>query len=125
MCGVMVYPDKNLLIGSKSKVHLQPQVMQVLCYLADNQQKVVSNDEMIDALWGQAVVSYASVQRCISALRKNFIEAGANKNIIVNYPKKGYQLDAEASYLSVGKKWIPSVMLGGLARRVGLAITNS
>jgi len=87
-----VHPDKNKLTVEHKEIKLEPKVMAVLCYLADNHDNVISVDELILQVWQGAVVSNQSVQRCISLLRKSFNSSSTDEPYIANFSKKGYQL---------------------------------
>ncbi|PCK07364.1 MAG: hypothetical protein COA42_14745 [Alteromonadaceae bacterium] len=89
---LVVSPSHNKIIVDNHEVNLQPQVMAVLCYLADNHHRVVSAEELIDKLWAGRVVSSQSVQRTISAIRKALKELLGDKPYVASYSKRGYQL---------------------------------
>ncbi|MFT7559988.1 MAG: DNA-binding winged helix-turn-helix (wHTH) protein [Flavobacteriales bacterium] len=90
--GIIVCADQNTLSYDRKTIKLQPKVMEVLCYLAQNSDRVVSIDELIAALWGGAVVSNHAVQRCISNIRKHLTKLLGEGDYVISYSKKGYQL---------------------------------
>ncbi len=47
---------RELLCGSKA-VALEPQVFDLLVYLLQNRERVVSKDDLIEAVWGGRIVS--------------------------------------------------------------------
>ena len=49
---------------------MQPQVFDVLCYLVAHRDRVVGKTELLDALWPDAVVTDASLQRAVSQARR-------------------------------------------------------
>ena len=102
---VSVSPHHNLIEAHGKSVTLQPKVMAVLDYLASNQHRVVSKEELIDALW-QGRVSSGSVQKSINGLRTAFHELGVNE-IVTHYAKKGYQLQLSP----INKKTPPSKLI--------------
>ena len=87
---VLVVPSQNKLENMGVEVQLQPKVMAVLQYLAQHQSRVISNDELINALW-DGRVTHASVQKSINLLR-NALGEVSDEEAIKNYSKKGYQL---------------------------------
>ena len=90
--GITVCPGQNTLSYAGKNIKTQPRVMDVLCYLAKNEDRVVSIGELIDTLWGGAVVSNHAVQRCISNIRKHLTELLGEGEYVTSYSKKGYQL---------------------------------
>ena len=90
--GIKVDPSKNQIEKDNLVVAVQPKVMAVLIYLAQNSDRVVSADELIKNLWDNRVVSYGTVPKAITSLRKALGEFLGNEEVIANYSKKGYQL---------------------------------
>ncbi|WP_111977520.1 winged helix-turn-helix domain-containing protein [Algibacillus agarilyticus] len=87
-----ILPRQNRIMYANETIKLEPKVMAVLCYLAQNHEKVVSVDELILHVWQGTIVSNQSAQRCISILRKVFKTEQNAEPYIANYSKKGYQL---------------------------------
>ena len=64
-----VYPDRGLLEDEDGQYHLEPKVMEVLVYLAQNQDKVVKRDDLINEVWHGTPVTDEVLSRAISRLR--------------------------------------------------------
>jgi len=75
---------------------LQPRVFDLLVYLAKNPDRVVSKDELLDAVWPEVTVADGSLQRAVSLARNALAEAGA-ENAIRTYSRQGYRFCAEAA----------------------------
>ncbi|QSX29844.1 winged helix-turn-helix domain-containing protein [Shewanella cyperi] len=71
---------------------IEPKVMDVLCYLCHSQGKVVSQQELHEALWPGTTFSSSTIQRCIALVRKALGENARGQNIIITHPKRGYSL---------------------------------
>lgn len=97
---VKVSPPHNTLWAHGTSIKLQPKVMAVLHYLARNQTRVISNDELIEQLWAGRVVTHGSVQKSINALRSALSELIGEQDYIAHYSKRGYQLKLEPQFLS-------------------------
>src|SRR5581483_9203143 len=52
-----------------ARIHLQPQVFDVLAYLIRNRARVVGKDELISAIWGRRIVSDSALATRINAAR--------------------------------------------------------
>ncbi len=76
------------------EIPLQPRVFDLLRYLVKHRDRVVSKDELLDALWPGVVVTEASLQRAVS-LARAALQQGALGQAIRNYARRGYRFCAE------------------------------
>lgn len=76
------------------EIALQPRVFDLLLYLADNQDRVVSKEELLDALWPGVVVTESSLQRAVS-LARAALQRGGLGEAIRNYARRGYRFHAD------------------------------
>lgn len=97
---IKVSPSHNTLWARNHSLKLQPKAMAVLHYLACNQHRVISNEEMIERLWAGRVVTHGSVQKSINALRSALNELVGENELIAHYSKRGYQLMLEPEFLA-------------------------
>jgi len=97
---VKVSPSHNTLWAHNQSLKLQPKAMAVLHYLACNQTRVISNEELIERLWEGRVVTHGSVQKSINALRSALSELIGDQELIAHYSKRGYQLMVEPQFLA-------------------------
>lgn len=97
---VKVSPSHNMLWAGNQSLKLQPKAMAVLHYLACNQTRVISNEELIERLWEGRVVTHGSVQKSINALRTALSELLGDQELIAHYSKRGYQLMIEPQFLA-------------------------
>ena len=96
---VKVSPSHNTLWARDQSIKLQPKAMAVLHYLARNQSRVISNEELIERLWEGRVVTHGSVQKSINALRSALGELVGEHELIAHYSKRGYQLTIAPQFL--------------------------
>jgi len=97
---VKVSPSHNTLWARNQSLKLQPKAMAVLHYLACNQTRVISNEELIERLWEGRVVTHGSVQKSINALRSALSQLVGDQELIAHYSKRGYQLMIEPQFLA-------------------------
>lgn len=76
------------------RVDMRPQVYQLLRFLALNAGRVVSKDELHDAVWPGLVVTDDSLVQAVSDLRRVLGDAGPR--LIRTVPRRGYCLVADA-----------------------------
>jgi DNA-binding winged helix-turn-helix (wHTH) protein len=66
--------------GDGALVHVEPQVFDVLSYLAGNRNRVLSKDEILDAVWQGRIVSKATLSSRINAARRAIGETGEQQS---------------------------------------------
>ena len=89
--------------GPHGSVRLEPKVMEVLSVLASHPGRVVSRDELLDAVWPNVVVTEHTLSRCIYQLRNELGKIGGEQgdfNPIETLPKRGYRLLATLTTVS-------------------------
>jgi DNA-binding winged helix-turn-helix (wHTH) protein len=77
-----------------SAVELQPKVLELLLYLIRNGERVVPKEELLAAVWPEAVVTDNSLARAVSLARRAIGDRGAEPSVIVNVPRRGYRFQA-------------------------------
>lgn len=97
-----VRPQLNR-IEEEGKTHqVEPRVMRVLVRLAESQGEVVTRDALLDAVWGETIVTEDSLTRTIFDLRKVFKDKAQNPKVIETIRKVGYRLLLPVSYATGG-----------------------
>ena len=76
---------------------LEPQVFDLLSYLAQRQGKVVSRDELFENLWLGKVISESTLSSCIKAARKAIGDDGKSQTCIATLNRRGYRFVAEVA----------------------------
>ena len=79
---------------------LDSKVMELLAYLVNNRDRVVSRDELLDQLWKNKVVADDVLNVAISSLRKALGDDFKTPTYIKTLPRKGYQLIAPVKEVS-------------------------
>jgi pimeloyl-ACP methyl ester carboxylesterase/DNA-binding winged helix-turn-helix (wHTH) protein len=72
-------------------VALEPQVFELLSYLVENHHRMVTRDELMDAIWGAGHGSEASLSTRIKAARRALGDDGVAQNYIRTVRARGYQ----------------------------------
>ena len=80
--------------------HLEPQVMDLLAFLASNGGRVVSKDEIIDAVWEGRFIADATLTRSIADLRRALGDDQQPHQYIETIPKRGYRLVAPIAHVA-------------------------
>jgi pimeloyl-ACP methyl ester carboxylesterase/DNA-binding winged helix-turn-helix (wHTH) protein len=70
-------------------VALEPQVFDLLVFLIQNRDRVVSKDDLIASIWGGRIVSESTLTSRINAVRKAVGDSGEHQNVVRTVPRKG------------------------------------
>ena len=81
--------DKRELRRGGDPVSIAPQVFDLLEFLILNRERVVSKDELIDAIWKGRIVSDAAVTTRLNAARSAIGDSGEEQRLIKTLPRKG------------------------------------
>jgi TolB-like protein/tetratricopeptide (TPR) repeat protein len=83
--------DRRELICGDRHVPLEPQVFDLLAYLLQHRDRVVSKDDLIEAVWGGRIVSDSTLTSRINAARKAIGDSGFEQRLIRTVPRKGFR----------------------------------
>jgi len=83
--------DRGSLVKAGKDVKLRPKSFEMLVYLAERPGVLVSKDELLEALWGQTVVTEDSVTHCLIDIRKAI--GDRSHRMIRTVPRRGYIFD--------------------------------
>jgi TolB-like protein/DNA-binding winged helix-turn-helix (wHTH) protein/Flp pilus assembly protein TadD len=78
-----------------SPVPLTPRVFETLLYLVEHQGALVDRDQLLDAVWPDAVVEENNITQNISTLRRVLGDTLGSNRFIVTVPGRGYRFVAE------------------------------
>ena len=69
-------PARRELRRAGSVIEVEPQVFDVICHLVRERERVVTKDELLDAIWNGRVVSESTLTTRINAARKALGDSG-------------------------------------------------
>ena len=81
--------DRRELRRGSAVIAVQPQVFDLLEYLINNRERVVTKDDMLDAIWGGRLVSESALTTRINAARTALGDNGEEQRLIRTLPRKG------------------------------------
>lgn len=87
-------PEQHLLLREGKPAVLTPKAFDLLVLLVRNQGRLVTKDQIMQALWPGSFVEEANITVLISSLRKVLNESEAGEPYIKTVPKKGYRFTA-------------------------------
>jgi TolB-like protein/Flp pilus assembly protein TadD len=74
-----------------SRVHLEPQVFDLLVHLVRHRDRVVSKDELIATVWHGRNISEASLSSRVAAARRALGDSGNSQRMIRTFHKRGFR----------------------------------
>jgi TolB-like protein len=86
--------DRRELTSALDLVPVEPQVFDLLAYLIDHRERVVSKDELLNAIWKGRIVSESSLTTRINAARCAIGDSGVQQRIIKTVIRKGFRFIA-------------------------------
>lgn len=87
-----------------SPVPLTPRVFETLLYLVEHQGALVDRDQLLDAVWPDAVVEENNITQNISTLRRVLGDSLGSNRFIVTVPGRGYRFVAEVKAVGEAAK---------------------
>jgi len=84
-------PARRTLSRTDSAVSLTPKAFDVLLFLVQNPNRLVTKEELLQAVWGDTFVEEGNLTQYISHLRKALDHNSEDSRLIVTIARKGYQ----------------------------------
>jgi adenylate cyclase len=90
----LIEPDLNRISTTGKVVPIEPKVMEVLVFLADHPDQVLSKQEIMKGVWPDTFVGDEVLRYSISELRKAFGDDAQHPRIVDTIQRRGYRLIA-------------------------------
>ena len=87
--------DRRELRRGDERVALGPQVFDLLAYLVRNRARVVSKDDILEAVWKGRIVSESTLTSHINAVRKALGDSGEAQRFVRTMQRKGIRFVGE------------------------------
>jgi len=88
--------NRRELCRRSQPIEVEPQVFDLLVYLIEHRDRVVSKDDLIDAVWAGRIVSDSTLTSRINAARKAIGDSGEKQELIRTIARKGLRFVGEA-----------------------------
>ena len=88
-------PDRRELRRAGALVAVEPQVFDLLHYLLSQRERVVSKDDLLDAIWAGRAVSNSTLTSRINAARRALGDTGSEQRLIRTIARKGFRFVGE------------------------------
>ena len=88
---------KRTVSRADSPVSLTPKAFDVLLFLVQNPNRLITKEELLQAVWGDTFVEEGNLTQYISHLRKALGNNSEDTRLIVTIARKGYQFTADVA----------------------------
>jgi TolB-like protein len=92
---IVLDTDRRELKRGQESIAVGPQVFDLLVYLVENRERVVSKDDLFGAVWRGRIVSESTLTSHINAARKSVGDSGDEQKLIRTIPRKGFRFIGE------------------------------
>src|SRR5499427_10315334 len=93
--GYLLDTDRRELWRGSKPIAVEPQVFDLLAYLVQHRDRVVTKDDLLEAVWGGRIVSGSALNTRINAARRAVGDTGEAQRLIRTLPRKGLRFIAE------------------------------
>jgi len=83
--------DNVWLKRDGEEFHVRQQTFQVLVYLLEQRQRLISKDELIEHIWRDTAVTDNALEQCLAEIRKVLGDDSRNPRFIKTVPRAGYR----------------------------------
>jgi DNA-binding winged helix-turn-helix (wHTH) protein len=84
----------HCLWRGEKRVSLPPKAFDVLRYLVEHADRLVTQDEILEKLWPETYVNPEVVKKYVLEIRKALSDRSSNPSFVATFPRRGYQFIA-------------------------------
>src|SRR5256885_892628 len=103
--------------NGEDRVTLTPKAFDVLRYLVEHSDRMVTQDEILGALWPETYVNPEVIKKYVLGIRKALGDRHDKPEFIETFPRRGYQFVAAVTEVSPGT--LSDASLNGARKMVG------
>jgi TolB-like protein/DNA-binding winged helix-turn-helix (wHTH) protein/Flp pilus assembly protein TadD len=89
--------ERGALLHRGADIELRPKSFEVLRVLVERHGRLVTKQELLDAVWGRVIVTEGSVAKCLIEVRRAIDDR--SQRLIKTVPRRGYIFDAPVTGL--------------------------
>ncbi len=94
--------ERRELRCADAVIDIEPQVFDLVVFMAVNPQRLITRDELIQAVWNGRIVSDATIDGRIASARKAIGDDGRQQRIIKTVPRRGFRFLADVQHKASG-----------------------
>ena len=92
--GIEIDSARMCLRRDGQERHLRQKTFQVLLYLIEHRERLITKDELIDHVWVETAVTDNALEQCLAEIRKVRGDDSRNPRFIKTVPRAGYRFIA-------------------------------
>src|SRR5262249_52062108 len=108
---------RNALRAADREIALRPKSFELLRYLVENPDRLVTKEELLKAVWPNVAVADEALTHCVSEVRQAI--GDGNQTIIKTIPRRGYRFAAPVLRVAAGAAPAAPSPLVGVGRGGG------
>src|SRR5512145_202574 len=90
----VLHTERRELWRGEQCLAIEPKVFQVLLYLVEHRERVITKAELLDHCWPDTYVSESALRRCLTRLRKVVEGKYPPQLVLKTLPRQGYRFVA-------------------------------
>jgi len=79
------------LYSAGAPVHVEPRVLDLILYLIERRDRVVSKDELVSEVWHGRFISDAAISSVVSAARRALADDGQDQRYVRTVRSRGFR----------------------------------
>ncbi|MGH8567591.1 MAG: winged helix-turn-helix domain-containing tetratricopeptide repeat protein [Gammaproteobacteria bacterium] len=95
-------PERRELTRGSEAIAVGPKVFDLLLYLVQNREHVVSKDALLDVVWKGRIISESTLTSHINAARKAIGDSGGEQRLIRTIARKGFRFVGDVREMQPG-----------------------
>jgi tetratricopeptide (TPR) repeat protein/DNA-binding winged helix-turn-helix (wHTH) protein len=121
--GIEIDTAQACLKRDGKEQHLRQQTFQVLIYLLENRQRLITKNELIEGIWQDTAVTDNALEQCLAEIRKVLGDDSRNPRFIKTVPRAGYRFIGSLEEVcldpseAVETKEVPAIVLAERRRK--------
>lgn len=108
--------DRRELRRKGNLLPLEPQVFDLLLYLVQNRDRVVSKDDVLAAVWDGRLVSESTLTSRMNSVRSANGDTGEQQRLVRTIPRKGFRFVGDVREELIGMTNAPTISARAAAR---------
>ena len=92
--------ERRELTRGVVQVSIAPRAFDLLAYLVENRERVVSKSDLLDAVWGKRIVSESTLTSHINAVRKAIGDSGGEQALVRTIARKGFRFVGDVTEMA-------------------------
>jgi TolB-like protein/Flp pilus assembly protein TadD len=89
--------DRRELTRGFELIAISPKAFDLLAFLIEHRERVVSKDDLVESVWGGRIISDSTVTSHINAVRKALGDTGEERRLIRTLARKGFRFVGEVT----------------------------